>query len=214
MKYNYKQQYLRYQGYFTRLKKIYENRPDIRAYIGILLTLLTVSFFAIFAIKPTLSTIASLSSQIKTQQEILAKLQKKVNDLQTAQNTWIALQNEIPLIKQAIPPKPDPAEFLRQIEMVSLKENTKLESVEMENIPLFGSSSNIISTATQEKLPENVKSLNFSLSISGSYTQLRDFLSDLYQLRQPVLIDSFTFSSSGGRPDEISLDITGTVPYK
>ena len=66
----------RYQRYFVDLSRFYQKKQT-RVYTGLVLTILTTIFFLIFAIRPTLITIAGLIKKIEDQKIIVEKLDKK-----------------------------------------------------------------------------------------------------------------------------------------
>lgn len=213
MAYNWRREYSRYQRYYLNLRNIYEEKPDVRAYLGILLSLIAISFFAVFAIRPTLNTIASLVSQTDAQRETAKKLQEKVENLERAQTLWLSIQDRLPRIKEAVPDEPEPASFLRQIESLAARNGIGLSSSSLEEVVLFGKTKTTTKSTLEEKLPGEVRGLTFALTVSSSYQGLSRFLTDFTRLRRPVVLNTVIFSSppTGGN---ITLSITGVVPYQ
>lgn len=213
MAFDYRREYSRYQKYFLALRRLYDERPDVRAYLGILLSLVAVSFFIVFALQPTLTTIASLFSQIKTQQEVLAKLEEKSASLEQAQNTYLAMQDRLLEVRMAIPQSPQPALFLRQLEVLAVRNNVSILTVSVEEVTLFGGPGKTPKTATAQKLPAGAADLTFSISLTGSYPALSQFLANLSQLRRPILFENVVFASQAASGN-ITMAITGTVPFQ
>lgn len=212
MAFDYRREYARYRRYFVALRRLYEERPDVRAYLGILLSLVAISFFTLFAIRPTLTTIGSLVSQTDSQRETLNKLQEKTTSLGQAQNLWLTMQDRIPRIQEAVPPEPEPASFLQQVEAVSARSGVFLTTLSVEEVTLFGEDKEKKKTEFEQNLPKDTQGLVFSLTASGSYQALTLFLSDLSSLRRPIVFDTVVFSSPPGS-DSITLAISGAVPY-
>src|SRR5687767_10764921 len=73
---------------------------------AIILTFLALSFFGLFAINPTISTIVQLKKEIADNQEVNQKLEEKITNLSTLQQKYNLLQNDIPFIFSAIPQNP------------------------------------------------------------------------------------------------------------
>ena len=67
---NYREQYAKYNKYFTSLRLVYTKKPEVRVSLNLLMTLLAISFFGLFALRSTISTIAELLSNVKSQEEI------------------------------------------------------------------------------------------------------------------------------------------------
>ena len=60
-------------------------RKKTQAYTMFILSLFTISFFSIFAIRPTLKTVTSLHREIEDLEKIDEKLTTKINQLISAQ---------------------------------------------------------------------------------------------------------------------------------
>ncbi|MCK4588646.1 hypothetical protein KAT60_02400, partial [Candidatus Woesebacteria bacterium] len=80
--------YLRYKSYFLNVIVVYKRRKDLRMFLEITLSLVTISFFAVFALKPTLLTIAELTKEIKTKEETVAKMDEKIQNLERGQQIY------------------------------------------------------------------------------------------------------------------------------
>ena len=81
MNQSWRREYLRYKSYFLNVMGRYKERADVKVYLEILLSLATISVFAIFALRPTILTIAGLLKEIETKKETLAKMDEKISNL-------------------------------------------------------------------------------------------------------------------------------------
>lgn len=211
---SYREQYARYRRYFRRIIQVYEQRPEVKTSVELLLTLGTISFFAVFAIRPTLNTIAELLATTRTQEEIQQKLQEKIGALGVAQTTWVEEQERITLLNQALPDNSNPESYLQQIEGLTAKHGLQLITFNIDRVLLFGKEE----AKSQREKPENaipgIENMDVSLSISGQYESLLSFLADLGNLRRPILVDSLSFGASrGNAPGPLILTVSGKVPY-
>src|ERR1035437_7860822 len=93
-----KEQYEKYLELIPDLKK-----EKAQKYITIVLTLVTIITLGLFAINPTLSTIANLQKQIDDNNFVQQKLQQKINDLAILQGKYSDLQNDLPVVYNAVP---------------------------------------------------------------------------------------------------------------
>src|SRR4030042_569746 len=109
-------QYLRYRELFFNIIAVYKQRTDLKVFLEILLSLVTISFFGIFALKPTFLTIGQLITEVRGKEETVAKMEQKINDLNMAQSFFSQQPEKISLVKSAIPEIPEPQTFVRQIE--------------------------------------------------------------------------------------------------
>lgn len=212
---NYREQYARYKRYFARIIQAYEQKPEVKTSIELLLTLSAISFFALFAIRPTLNTIAELLATIRSQEETRQTLQEKISALGTAQTNWAEEQERIVLLNQALPDNSNPESYLQQIEGLTAKYGLQLTTFNIDRVILFGQEEE---KRQREKIPKGaiprVKNIDISLSVSGEFQPLISFLSDSGKLRRPIIIESLSFGASRGKVvGPLTLTVSGKVPY-
>lgn len=172
-----------YQKYMLNIVALYQRRADLKAYTEILLSIAAVIFFIIFAIKPTVVTIANLIVKINSEQQTSDQMTTKINNLITAQGIFNQQTSNINFLKQAVPNGPDVATYIRQIEGVIKRDG-------LSPITIGSGDVNIITptaTASAQKLIATV-------SVSGSYDQLTTFINDIETLRRPAIIGKLDFS--------------------
>jgi Tfp pilus assembly protein PilO len=183
-------------------------------FLEITLSLVAISFFAVFALKPTLLTIAELTKEIKTKEETVAKMDEKIQNLERGQQIYTQEQTRISLLKDAIPSTPVPDSFIRQIEGATTKHPITILGMSIGEVTLVGEEKAQRKSEELEALPGGARGITFSISATSSYLDLAAFLSTLQNLRRPVKIDAATINSSEtdiGR--FIVLVITGRTPY-
>ena len=176
-------EYRRYQEYLRQLS----GQKKARTYAGLIITLLTITFFLIFAIKPTLITITALIRELKDQRLVAQKLQAKINALREAQQEYSLIENDLPLIDQALPKEPQLSTLVKQIETLTQHSGVTLEGVSFTKTPL--------KRPTPEKNKERgkVSTINLNLTLSGDYQNLKKFLHNLIFLRRIIVIESLAF---------------------
>jgi len=209
--------YLRYKSYFLNITQSYEERTDVKVYLEILLSLVTISVFTIFALRPTLLTITKLLKEIETKKQTLTQINKKLQDVYSAQNVYDQNINHIRLLESAIPTNPSLDEAVRQIEGLLGVHEVEMTSLSMGKATLLGKET--INRPGKESLPENAHGLSFTLGLSASvenYPQIYNYLSNLEGLRRPVYVDLLTVSSTKLQgEDETSLlfILDARLPY-
>ncbi len=181
----------------------YHEKPALRAYIEIFLTLLTISLFGIFAIRPTVKTIGVLLKEIEAKQSTIKTMDEKIANLNSAKNLYMNEKEKIQLVKEAIPQKPEPDVLALQITELSKSVGVDITSMSLEGVTIIG-------VPAEE---DNI--LSFSLSVRGNYQQLLDFARRLEELRRPVKFDSISLSSEEEKDVRaIRLDFSGLkTPY-
>src|SRR3990172_232382 len=92
---NYEKYYKDFIPYFKREKS--------QKYLTIILSVSAAIFFFIFAINPTLSTIAKLNKQISDSEMVEQKLSQKVNNLSSLSQEYEKIKPDLPVIMDTIP---------------------------------------------------------------------------------------------------------------
>lgn len=195
-----------YQNYLNLLKVMWQKREDIRAYTGILLSLFAVTFFGIFAIRPTLKTIGELTSQIRGQKEIVATLDQKINSLETAQKTWQEITPHISILNQALPEIPNAEIFIRQVETFALQENLIIQDLSLGKLNLMGETG------------DGLKFFTFLVAVQGEPEKVFSFSEKLQNLRrvfvwQTVVLGEKKEKGQSTSSGKLTLTIGGGVPY-
>lgn len=209
---NYRREYHRY---FRRLVASYENIPAVRISLNLLLTLFTISFFALFALRPTLNTISELVSNIRSQEKIKAKLEQKTKDLSLAQTVWNREQKRLELVNQALPKNPQPDTYIKQIEGIVKRRSLLINFLKVDEVALRGELEKQSQEKIKTKIPK-IETLGISVSVTGNYSSLVGFLEDLENLRRAGEATSVSFAATKSlSPGQttISLTTASEVPF-
>jgi len=210
--------YLRYKSYFLNVAGQYKQRADIKVYLEILLSLATVTVFSIFALRPTLLTIAELIKEIETKNETISLIDSKIQDLSKAQLLSDRQKANISLLQIAIPQEPSPDIFTRQVELLTQRHLTPLSSFTIGKATILGETTSNTTNEEEETSIESAK-LTFSVKTDDSISNFSDsvnLLGEIEKLRRPVGIESFTFSTSEDKEEEkqiLTFTISGFLPY-
>ncbi len=209
-----KGQYYRYREFFLNISSFYKQRADLRAFLEIILSLTTIIVFLLFALKPTALTIISLLQDIKNKQTTLADLNKKVADLNTAQNVFTQNQDAIGDVDTAIGTSPQPDLVMQQIEGLAVKNSVTVLGASVGQIILVGAIPVKKVSTDFKPLPNGANEMPISLSLRGDYPNLMAFLTDFENLRIVTKIDSLTINSSTTDAGQvISAVISGRIPF-
>lgn len=194
-----------YQRYLLDIMALYQTRPDIKAYLELLLSIFTIILFAIFAIRPTLVTVGTLLTEINAKKETLAQLTEKANNLATAQNLLQQQRPNIDLLNKAIPTSAEPESYVRQIEGIAQKDNVAITSTKTGEIPLV--------TLQKETKPSS----SFEITItakSASYKEISDFASDIENLLRPASLQTVSeILNQVVDTKDFILNYTAIIPY-
>lgn len=175
----------RFSRYYRSLEP-FLNKTAVKTYTTVILSFLTMSFFGYFAIKPTLSTIASLNKQIGDARFVDQKLQEKVNALTLAQTEYQKIKPDLVLVDNALPKNSELTGFIKSLEKMATESGLQIINLSFQGIDLSGS---VQATQSNSLIP-----INFSLTTHGNYPQIDNFLSKIASLARLVIIDKIGFS--------------------
>jgi hypothetical protein len=201
-----------YKRYIAELVNLYGTRSDIRAFTEVILSVIAIFVFGVFALRPTLTTIGGLTTDISQKRDTLAQMDQKITNIATAQSLYDSQKANIDLLQIAVPTTPSVFEYLGQIELVAKKDGVQMTSLTTERVPLLGETP----VAPVEAQPKEItdSSVNFAVTFTGTYAGLFQTLSDIEHLRRPNLSKNVFMSSETTLTGTvITLTITGTVPY-
>lgn len=205
-------EYRQYRRYFVNVKALYKKK-EVIVYTGLTLTLLAIAFFGVFALKPTLITIAALFKEIENQKVINQKLQAKINALTQAQVNYSLATTNLKLVDEALPKDPNLSQVIYQIEVLAQKEGVSIRSLSFEPVPLLGELP--LKAKVGKEKTFGPQEIGVTLGLSGNYENLKSLLSSLENLRRLASIESFTFA--GRKTEEgktsLSLNLTGKIYY-
>lgn len=199
----------------------YREKSDVRAYIEILLSLATVSVFAIFALRPTLLTIATLMKEIESKRETLEQMQAKIDKLNSAQTLYDRERSRIDILFTSIPTNPNPEVFARQIEGFSEKHGLSIAEINIGEAVILGKDTK--STSSTEKGLSPLPGGSLGLNVSATYTtdldryfSLSNLVSDFEKSRRPAKIDTIRIKTTTDTKERIKVlefDIEARLPY-
>lgn len=182
------------------------NKSDQERLIGssyIVLSLFAIAFFGVFAIYPTLGTIANLKRQYEDNLLVDEQLDKKISALSQLETQYATLESEgiLPLIKQALPFSPDIPAFTRKVETIAKTHRVTITLLSVGSVELFPA----------EKIPNEFIPLKFSITIEGSRENTNAFAKDVTKFDRIISLESQILSE--GEETEQSVNISGVIYF-
>ena len=175
----------RYQRYYANVSRFYK-KPVYNVPISLILSIVTIIIFVAFAIRPTLITIAELNKKIEDQTELAEKLQEKAVTLQTIQNQYFSIQDELGLLEKTLPSTDNVESFLEDVEAVAAEQG----------LPILNM--NVLAPVVFEASPsaneEILSSTPIVVNLEGDYQTLRNFLANVSQLPRVKKIKQVSFT--------------------
>lgn len=189
--------YTKYRSYLSSNLHKVTAKEEVKAYLEILLSLTTVIIFSVFALKPTLITIAKLYKDITYEQMVIEKMDKKIANLKTSQDLLNKEAQNISYLQQAIPEEAKPEVVIRQIEGITQEGLISLNYLNTGSTPLIGPA---VETTT---IPLN-------LSLAHDFPKIITFVKSLESLRRQITIQGITITKET-LFQEGEKDITGVI---
>lgn len=174
-----------YSRYFTYIKPI-TKLPIIRTYGSTIFTLLIITIFIFFAIKPTIETILVLQKKLEDSNQTLKKVNQKANDLSTGKANFEKLPTNIKSkISTAIPDIAQLRSVIQTLEQTAKRYEASVSALQIQPLVLVTKNSNQLGTLSE---------IAFTFNIEGDYLKLISILQDLKRSARLISIDSLSLS--------------------
>ena len=177
----------------------------VQAYTMIVMSLFTVSFFGMLAVRPTLETITTLQKQIEDRTLINQKLEQKINALIIAQAEYQKIAGDIPAIYNMLPQQPNITSLIIKLEEVAIAQGVSLTNLDFNPVTVFGANDvtqvPAASSAAETKDVLAAESiavvpLSFSITFIGGYQELVNVITQLTRMNRIVTIESADIQSA------------------
>lgn len=174
------------------------------SYLTLTLSLLSLSFFGIFAIKPTITTAVSLTKNIQDLRDLKQQYEDKIGNLIRAQSEYEKIRSDLAYLDTAIPANASFTKLVQAVERFADKEDVTINQFQIDTVP--------VSTLSSSSKMYN---FGFNLSVSGKYPSLTSFISHLLNWKRIVTINSFDFSKEISTPGaNLRFTLKGTAFYE
>lgn len=173
-------------------------------YTSFVLSLIALSVFGLFAINPTLSTIAKLQKEIEDSKVLSQKLEQKIADLATLQQSYNRLENDIPAVFDSMPSSPLVPLLIGQIQSTAKDANLHVTQIQNSETELF----------TGIKPAKKYNFYTFSVLAEGTYENILRFIDNLTNIQRIVSIKAVSINNQSGTGAALQLNLEGIAYYK
>jgi len=206
---------LQYKNSLARYRKylqVVQSQPLFVASLWVILSLLLVILLVVMAIRPTLVTIGGLVGQIKQQQVLAARLDEKIRQVQKAAAELQAARPRLGVVSESLPDFPAWEGLAERWERIAGENGVGLTEVVFEGVPISGVAEEIIK-GERINLPQGVKAVRFSVTVTGQYPQIRGWLATLEKTRRLVLIKRLKIiKAEDGTLTAVAEGVSGFMP--
>lgn len=172
--------------------------------ISIILTLIALCLFGLFAINPTLSTIAKLRKEIADYEIINQKLGEKISALNALQQAYSRLESDVPTVLASIPKSPFVPLFIGQIQAVAKNTNIQMSQLQSSQVDLF----------KEDGGSKKYYAYSFSLTGDGTYEDITKFIENVTNMQRVVGVETSTINNAENNNRSLRISIQGVAYFK
>lgn len=166
-------------------------------------TLVVVTFFVIFAIRPSVVTIAALFGEVKAKQEFSTLMRSQISKIVEAQDIYAQIQSRSSSIDKALGLSPNFVYSKNQILWLASTSQVNIESIGFVPPPKIND---------PKQLNNPLKSVSARFNFVGNYESTLNFLSQLVQLKKVGQISRFSISLPLAQKKVENMDNLTTSP--
>ena len=186
-----------------RIKPVLKNSKSA-SYFTITLSLFCLSFFGLFAIRPTLITAVSLIKEVRDLKNFNLDYENQIGNIIRAQSEYEKVRDGIAFIEVALPPNADFTKLARGMETYAAENQFQLNQLQIDSAP--------ISQLTEK---QKLQKMNFILIGKGSYVSVKNYLNDILNWKRIITVDSLDLVQEGGTVSGIlRMTVKGTAYYE
>jgi len=168
------------------------------------LTFITIAFFGLFAINPTIGTIVDLQKQLDDSRFVNEQLQKKISNLTSLQTQYVQLEPILDPVLAAVPATPAIDTFVGQIHQLAGTSGVQLNRVQTLPVDL--------SPTTLKK--SKYLSFAFTIEGQGDLLSLQKYMANLVSFNRLLTFDAIDFARVGKIDSTFRVVIRGKVYFK
>ncbi len=189
----------KYSRYYTFVKPIFQN-STVKTYNSFALSLIIITIFSLFAIKPTLKTIATLQKQIEQQTKVLDQLNAKARTVSQAKSNLDSMSDaDKAKLEALLPSQTDPVGLAKNMVQWANQYTASISAMELQNAPLVGEPQTGSSSADLAELP-------FTFNISGSYPNMVSTLSAFNSSSRLLYLNTILMSQESDQGITVAID--------
>lgn len=173
----------------------------------IVLTLIALSLFGIFAINPTVSTITELRRELVDNESVVESMSTKIRSLNTLQTEYNTISPDLPLLEAALPAQPQAPALTGQLQALGEQNGVQVIRIQVETIPLIGKGKD------QKPSPTGDYSYGFSVTVHGTESQIDTFLTAVTNFDRIITLQQITLSAIPDQTDKWQLFLKGQAYY-
>ena len=187
----------------------FENVIDLKnkrtiQFTYLVLTIIALTFFGLFAINPTLTTIAKLERELDDNQFVDDQLQRKIQNLSSLQTSYAGISNDLPMIESSIPKNPQAPILIAQVQSVAKTNNVTLLSTQVFPVELN----------QYAKTDKSQSAFSFIILGEGTKSSISDFVDRMSKMQRVISLDQITLTKRADSSDLLQISLRGSAYFK
>ncbi len=161
-------------------------KDKIIIYLYLIFSLIAITVFGLFAIRPTLATISELHKEKADSKETLDKMTEKNQNLQILAAHYQQIQSKLETVYRAIPTSPKIPELTRKIEVLANRNNLAIQSLSTGAIELYPA----------VRANSSLFSYTVTINVLGDESDINTFTQEFISFDRLISIDRITSGSA------------------
>lgn len=191
-----------YAKYLSLVKPV-SKIPIIKTYGSTVFTLITITFFIFYAIKPTIETILVLQQKLANSTEVLEKVNLKARNLSQGKTNLENMNQNIKIrINNLVPNTVNIKSIIQIFEQSAKSHEASISALQIQPV--------VIEPSTEEKVG-TVSHVDFTFNTQGKYESLVSVLQDLRSSDRLISIDNISLSKT--EDSGIVMSVSGKAYY-
>lgn len=188
---------------YQRFSPLIKNKKTA-SYFTITFSLFSLSFFGLFAIRPTLITAVTLNKSVADLKNLNIEYENKISNIIRAQAEYEQIRDNLALIDQALPSFASFHKLARALELFAQSSNLTINQLQIDNVPI-----------SKVDKPGVMQKYGFSLIGSGNYSSISDYLQHIINWKRIVTLDSLDFvREESTQSGNLRISIKGAAYYE
>lgn len=173
-------------------------------FTSVILTFLALSFFGIFAINPTISTIVRLRRELADAKFTETGLTQKIANLSSLGKQYQQLENDIPYVLSAVPQDPQISLLVAQLQSTAQNSGIFLDDLQTFEVEV----------STPKTAKKKYSSFSFSLTAEGRYNDVLKLIDTISTMQRVVSLDIISLNRKADQSGTVQLSLKGTAYFK
>lgn len=175
------------------------------SYLTLTLSLFTLSFFGLFAIRPTLITATSLIKKVSDLKKLNIEYENKINSIIRAQFEYEQIRNRLSLINEALPEQSSFTKLAQGLEKFGQASNVTINQLHIDDV-----------SVSSPLLDRKLLQYGFNVIATGDYPSLTSYISHFTNWTRIATLSKleFTRDGSGTISSTLRLHLSGKTYYE